>query len=130
LRYLLAFLLVLATPALAHKHGRPDLNAWFQQLHNANGTNCCDATEAMSIEDPDWEFTPDAEQVCTPSTLFSQGQACFETHYRVRLEGKWIAVPDSRVVLDPNKFGQALVWPVYISGHPTEVRCFMPGSGV
>ena len=32
-------------------------------------------------------------------------------HYRVRLNGEWIVVPDNAVVTEPNKFGPAVVWP-------------------
>jgi len=127
LRYLLA-LLLMTTPVFAHDHGRPELNNWFLGLHNKLGYSCCDGSEAKSIEDPDWEFTPDAGQICTrPSTL--NPVQCQATHYRVRMEGKWVAVPDNRVVLDPNRYGQALVWPTYENGHATDIRCFMPGAG-
>jgi hypothetical protein len=37
-------------------------------------------------------------------------------HYRVFLEGRWIEVPDDAIVVAPNKYGRAIVWPysVYV----------------
>ena len=32
-------------------------------------------------------------------------------HYRVRLEGQWIDVPDD-VITVPNRFGRTMVWPI------------------
>jgi hypothetical protein len=53
-------------------------------------------------------------------------------HYRVRLEGRWIAVPDDAVITEPNRAGRTMVWPYTAVGGAdsprTEIRCFMPGS--
>jgi hypothetical protein len=53
-------------------------------------------------------------------------------HYRVRLEGRWIDVPDDAVITEPNRAGRTMVWPyaaVRGTDPPrTEIRCFMPGS--
>lgn len=104
-------LLVVATMSLsasyAHDHNRPELNGWFRSLQSQGLNICCDGSDAKSIEDPDWEN--DAG------------------HYRVRLEGKWFDVPDTAVVTVPNKYGRALVWPIYQNGRPILIRCFMPG---
>lgn len=96
-------------PAHAHMHGRPDLKTWFSGLHNGNGMPCCDGSDAVSLEDPDWD-------------------ASAEGHYRVKLEGQWVDVPADAVVTVPNRYGPALVWPWYLNGKPA-VRCFMPGAG-
>ena len=32
-------------------------------------------------------------------------------HYRVRLEGQWIDVPDDALITVPNRFGRTMVWP-------------------
>jgi hypothetical protein len=48
-------------------------------------------------------------------------------HYRVRLEGRWIDVPDDAVVTEPNRAGRTMVWPMRFDGE-TFIRCFMPGS--
>ena len=53
-------------------------------------------------------------------------------HYRVRIEGNWIDVPDEAVIKEPNRAGVTMVWPIYYRGMGTpvriEIRCFMPGS--
>ena len=48
-------------------------------------------------------------------------------HYRVRIDGEWVVVPDGAVVTQPNRAGRTMVWKHYIDGHP-RVRCFIPGS--
>ena len=48
-------------------------------------------------------------------------------HYRVRLEGDWVDVPEDAVVAGPNRAGRTVVWLYYIDGHP-QVRCFIPGT--
>ncbi|VIO68405.1 hypothetical protein [Bradyrhizobium ivorense] len=93
-------------PARAHDHQRPELNAWYESLHSGKGP-CCDGSDAKHIDDADWD-TKDG-------------------HYRVRLEGEWVDVPDDAVVAGPNRAGRTMVWPYYLDGHP-KPRCFMPGS--
>ena len=48
-------------------------------------------------------------------------------HYRVRIDGAWIDVPDEAVITEPNRIGRTMVWPIrgYLG---ISVRCFMPGS--
>lgn len=101
--------LTVASAAYAHRHDAPELKDWLMGLHDGHGISCCDGSEALRIDDPDWDND--------------------NGHYRVRLEGQWIDVPDNAVVSDPNKYGMALVWPIYINGHPTQIRCFLPGAG-
>ena len=60
----------------AHDHNRPDLNGWFKSLKSPGHGYCCDGSDALSINDPDWE---------------NNGG-----HYRVKLEGQWIDVPSRR----------------------------------
>jgi hypothetical protein len=50
-------------------------------------------------------------------------------HYRVRLHGEWIVVPDSAVVTERNRFGAAVVWPYMDAAGATQIRCFLPGAG-
>lgn len=101
--------LVVATAAYAHRHDAPELKDWLTGLHDGNGISCCDATEALRIDDPDWDND--------------------NGHYRVRLEGRWIDVPDKAVINEPNRYGPALVWPYYINGQLGAIRCFLPGAG-
>lgn len=108
MRIVLAVLIVfLSTFAIAHDHSRPDLDSWFKGLQSQGKMPCCDGSDATSLQDPDWKFE--------------------DGHYVVRLEGKWVVVPDAALVTVPNKFGPALVWPYYKDGMPI-VRCFMPGT--
>lgn len=99
-------ILFLAVRASAHDHNHPELNAWFMGLHSGKGA-CCDGSDAMSIDDPDWQND--------------------SGHYRVRLEGEWVDVPDDAVITEPNKVGHALVWPYRRDGKLNQIRCFMPG---
>src|SRR5215470_3719011 len=90
----------------AHDHAHPELNSWFESLHSSKGP-CCDGTDAERVDDADWE-TKDG-------------------HYRVRIDGEWVDVPNEAVVSGPNFAGRTMVWPYYLNGHP-KARCFMPGS--
>lgn len=98
----------LALNVHAHVASRPDLNGWFDSLYSEKSL-CCDFTEAESVQDVDWE-TKDG-------------------HYRVRIDGQWIDVPDNAVVKTPNKFGPAVVWPIRYQGKVYDIRCFIPGAG-
>jgi hypothetical protein len=94
------------TSAQPHDHNRPELGEWFKSLRSKGGAPCCDGSDAMSVESPDWD-TKDG-------------------HYRVRLDGEWVDVPDEAVVDVPNRSGEAKVWPY--TGYQKGVRCFLPGS--
>jgi chaperone required for assembly of F1-ATPase len=48
-------------------------------------------------------------------------------HYRVRLDGRRVDVPDQKVVTLPNRIGRPVVRPHYLNGEPI-VRCFMPAT--
>jgi hypothetical protein len=84
----------------------PELKAWFDSLHSGKGP-CCSDADGTAVSDVDWES--------------SSG------HYRVRLDGEWIDVPDDAVITVPNRIGRTMVWPMYRDGKVTP-RCFMPGS--
>ena len=98
----------MASVAFAHDHDRPGLSDWYTSLRSGHGP-CCDGPgkDATHLESDDWE-TKDG-------------------HYRVRINKKWLDVPDTAVLKEPNKDGRTLVWLFYISGDPV-VRCFIPGS--
>jgi hypothetical protein len=49
-------------------------------------------TDGVTVADPDWESR--------------------NGHYRVRLLGKWIDVPDDAVITEPNRVGRTMVWPM------------------
>lgn len=114
---ILAILRVLAALALlgigfayARDDGRyanSPMKPWFESLHNKDGTQCCAVADGMALSDVDWD-TQDG-------------------HYRVRIDGQWVVVPDDRVITQPNRIGRPIVWPQYLNGKPI-VRCFMPGT--
>jgi hypothetical protein len=83
------------------------LKPWFDSLRSGRGP-CCSDADGTAVSDPDWE-TKDG-------------------HYRVRIGGIWIVVPDDALITEPNRVGRAMVWPVYHDGLPAVIRCFMPGS--
>ena len=67
--------------------------------------------DGFTVADPDWESK--------------------DGHYRVRLGGEWIDVPDDALVTVPNRAGRTMVWPMpFIEGKTNiiMIRCFMPGS--
>ena len=91
------------------RYANSPLKSWFDRLASGNGL-CCSFADGFRVDDVDWD-TQDG-------------------HYRVRLNGEWIVVPDSSVVSEPNKFGPAVVWPYMGTDGQTQIRCFLPGTGV
>src|SRR5262245_19322823 len=80
--------------AMARDDGRytdSPLKPWFDGLRSHLGP-CCSDADGVAVADPDWES--------------HQG------HYRVRLDGEWIDVPDDAVITEPNRAGRTMVWPV------------------
>jgi hypothetical protein len=97
--------------ALARDSGRftsSPLKPWFEQLKSGKGL-CCSFADGVTIADVDWDV--------------HDGQ------YRVRLGGQWLAVPDAALVIEPNRYGRAVVWPYQDASGATQIRCFMPGAG-
>jgi len=84
----------------------PEMKAWFDSLRSGKGP-CCSDADGSAVSDVDWE---------------SSGG-----HYRVRLEGAWLDVPDEAVITVPNRVGRTMVWPIHGPGG-TLIRCFIPGS--
>ena len=83
------------------------LKQWFDKLASDKGL-CCSFADGVGVKDVDW----DAQ----------------DGHYRVRLRGEWLVVPDAALVTEPNRFGPAVVWP-YEENGKVQIRCFMPGAG-
>jgi len=104
----LLFAIHACAPAHAHDHERPELDSWYHGLHSKAQTWCCEGDEATHLADEDWESK--------------------DGHYRVRIDGAWVEVPDGAVIEAPNRDGRTLVWPYYLDGQRRGVRCFMPGS--
>jgi hypothetical protein len=86
----------------------PATHEWFEHLASGKGL-CCSFADGFSIADVDWEVR--------------------DGKYRVRLNGRWIEVPDNALVTEPNRFGPAVVWPYTASDDETQIRCFLPGAG-
>jgi hypothetical protein len=98
-----------ATTSSARDDGRyagSPLKPWFDTLKSGKGL-CCSDADGFAVSDPDWE---------------SQ-----DGHYRVRLEGIWVVVPDDAVITEPNRAGRTMVWPVK-NARGISIRCFLPGS--
>jgi hypothetical protein len=108
----LAAMLSVAAVHLAHardpdgRYANSPLKQWFDSLKSGKGP-CCSDADGTAVSDVDWES--------------SNG------HYRVRLEGEWVEVPDEAVITEPNRVGRTMVWPIRGYGGLT-IRCFMPGS--
>jgi len=87
----------------------PEMKAWFESLKNGKGFLCCSDADGTAVSDVDWESK--------------------DGHYRVRLGGRWIDVPDDALVTVPNRAGRTMVWPMpMIEGDTIKIRCFMPGT--
>jgi len=89
-----------------YANSNPELKAWFDSLKSGKGP-CCSDADGTALSDVDWE---------------SHGG-----HYRVRIEGDWVDVPEEAVITEPNRVGRTMVWPIrgYLG---VTIRCFMPGS--
>lgn len=90
------------------RYANEPLRDWFEHLASDKGA-CCSFADGVSVTDIDWD---------------TQGG-----HYRVLLHGVWIDVPDTAVVREPNRYGQAVVWPFMDGLGNIHIRCFMPGPG-
>lgn len=117
----LGLILLLSVPALARdpggKYADSALKPWFDSLRSNKGL-CCSFADGVKIEDVDWD-----------SQAFADAIGDTKVHYRVRLDGKWIIVPDAALITEPNKFGPAVVWPYKDANGETQIRCFIPGAG-
>jgi hypothetical protein len=108
---LVAFVVAFHGSALARDDGRyanEPLKEWFERLASGKGA-CCSFADGVSVTDVEWDM---------------QGG-----HYRVLLDGVWMDVPDMAVVTEPNRYGQAVVWPFMDGLGNIHIRCFLPGPG-
>ncbi len=90
------------------RYANEPLKPWFDRLASGKGL-CCSFADGYKIEDVDWDTQ--------------------NGRYRVRINGKWILVPNAAVVTEPNRFGPAVVWPYKDAEGHTQIRCFLPGAG-
>src|SRR6266702_4334751 len=91
---------------LGDRYADSPLKAWFDQLASGKG-RCCSIADGEAVADTDWDSK--------------------DGHYRVRLSGEWIDVPDDAVITEPNRAGRTMVWPLD-QADGLGIRCFMPGS--
>ena len=98
------------------RYANSPLKDWFGKLSSKKGLCCSDADGAL-VQDADWESK--------------------DGHYRVRIDGRWVDVPDDAVITEPNRYGPAMVWGYPVRGFGATVglpddgymiRCFMVGS--
>lgn len=119
---LVFFLLLLVVPAIGRdpdgRYANSPMKPWFDSLHSGKGP-CCSDADGSVVKDADWESVNDSAK---PSV-----------HYRVRLEGNWVDVPDDAVLTQPNLYGRTMVWPIYyrssfgdVTTH-IQIRCFIVG---
>jgi len=102
----LIVLLLLSSSAFAGGHIDDPNHVWFEHQRNSAGQPCCEIADGHQVDDADWK---------------SDGTG----HYQVRLEGKWIAVPDAAVI---NPSDRPIDYTVVWIWHG-ETLCFMPGGG-
>jgi hypothetical protein len=88
------------------RYANSPLKQWFDSLKSGKGP-CCSDADGSALADVDWESK--------------------DGHYRVRLDGQWLEVPDDAVITEPNRVGRTMVWPLRGWGG-LSIRCFMPGS--
>jgi hypothetical protein len=82
---MLSGLLAVSAPGLAHWDGATAVGvldrAWWESLQpKGSGLPCCDIADGQKVLDVDWDT------------------AGPNNSYRVRLNGRWIVVPDAAVV--------------------------------
>ncbi len=114
-------LVALMVPAFGRdldgRYAQDPLHDWFNGLASGKGL-CCSFADGKSIMDVDWDT------VVVKDATGEGGHVA----YRVRVQGQWIAVPDTAVVTEPNKFGTAVVWPYLDGDGQIQIRCFLPGA--
>jgi hypothetical protein len=91
---------------LDNRYNDSGLKHWFDQLASGKG-RCCSIADGQIVADSDWDSR--------------------DGHYRVRLNGSWVDVPDDAVIAEPNRAGATMVWPLN-SFDGLGIRCFMPAT--
>jgi hypothetical protein len=92
-----------------YKNVRPEIKAWIENLTDGYGVSCCATADGYRPEAVEWDMTGN--------------------RYRVKVENRWVVVPDIAIIKAPNRIGYAIVW-LHLAkdgdGNPI-VRCFLPG---
>ena len=79
------------------RYANSPLKSWFETLSSRRGL-CCSTADGTIVEDPDWLVVSDVKNP--------------HVHYRVRINGPWIDVPDDAVIGEANLIGKAMLWTV------------------
>lgn len=83
----------------------PEINAWFRSLQNpSNGAFCCDWTDGHVLASSEWRGAGD--------------------RYEIKIDGEWVPVPASALILGArNPTGAAVgFWP---PGQRSPIFCFV-----
>lgn len=125
-------------------HANDPLKPWFNSLKDKGGVSCCADADGAIVKDVDWSAQGEGQECQrTPQLSFSDDGIKYEGHFCIRYKNIWWLVPDSAVVESPNRFGQAIIWPIcqsqyHVSGADAckdddstllFIRCFIPGAG-
>ena len=89
-----------------------DIKNWVESLADGKGISCCATADGTVPEEFTWDIGAN--------------------HYRVKVYGQWVIVPDNAVINGSNRLGHAVVWiayddPVFEAEPILSVRCFLPG---
>jgi len=90
-----------------------NISGWIKSLTDTNGIGCCATADGLRPQSIDWDIAAN--------------------HYRIKVGGRWIGVPDGSVIKEPNRLGYAVAWLEYDWDIDTgemsmRVRCFLPGA--
>jgi hypothetical protein len=102
---------------------------WMADLSSGKG-NCCSTAEGATLKDVDWSTSDGMPCVMPPIDAAAKANP---GRYCVRIDGTWWHVPEKAMITESNKYGPAVVWPIWGSkeGAPKTldgIRCFMPGA--
>jgi hypothetical protein len=97
------------------------LHHWYDGLASKKGL-CCSYTDGVAISDVDWG----TEVLDKPITLADGTQE--RNVYWVIVDGQKLIVPPDAVVVEHNRYDQAVVWPFRDVVDQLQIRCFMPVS--
>jgi hypothetical protein len=124
-------------------HANDPLKPWFEALTDKANMSCCSNADGTTVSVEDWSNAEVADCVRTPVLSFSESSGTYAGRYCVRYKGIWWLVPERATLDVPNKFGQAIIWPIcqssaHVSGADAcndsdsslyFIRCFLPGAG-
>jgi hypothetical protein len=89
------------------------ISTWIESLTDTSGVGCCATADGLRPQAIDWDMAGN--------------------HFRVKVAGWWIGVPDSAVIRGPNRLGYAVAWlerdwDIDTGEMTMRVRCFLPGA--